>query len=144
MSARWGSVLWGTSRWAQRGVALTGTVCAIGDREETVCDSAVSTQGGGTDVANEYILGNVIRIDATFKNNGVLVSPSNVLGKIKTPSGVYHEFELNDDLVQTATGTYHFTYQPAEEGRYEYRIAGLNTNMAAAEGHFTIVESFFN
>lgn len=144
MSARWGSVRWATTRWAQRGIALTGTVCAITDSEATVCFVTVSTQGGGSDVANEYTLGNVIRIDATFKNNGVLVSPFNVIGRIKTPSGDLEEFTLNDNLVQTATGTYHFTYQPSEEGRHEYRIAGLNTNISAAEGHFTVVESYFN
>lgn len=144
MSARWGSVRWGTTRWAQRNIAPTGTTCLISDSELTVCSVASKTLGGETNVANEYTIGNIIRIDATFKNNGVLVNPTTVTGRIKTPSGVYSTFTVDDALIQSSTGIYYFTYQPTEEGRHEYRITGTGANVSAAEGHFTIVESYFN
>lgn len=144
MGVRWGSVIWGDSRWAQQNIAPTGTVCLLNDNAVTVCSVISMILGGGVDVANEYVLGNIIRIDATFKNNGVLVNPSTVVGRIKTPSGAYSVFTENDTLIQLSPGIYYFTYQPTEEGRHEYRVTGGGSNISAAEGHFTIIESFFN
>ncbi len=146
MSARWGGTTWGTSQWAAigAGTALTGADCIASDRLFTACVSGVVVEGGEVDVANEYVLGNVIRVDGSFKSNGVSVNPGSVSGRIKTPSGAIVTFTQGDNLVSGGVGAFYFTYTPTEEGRHEYRIAGSGTNIAADEGHFIMVESRFN
>jgi hypothetical protein len=143
-SVLWRGVRWGLERWAQRGIALAGAVCLISDELVTVCTATASIQGGESDVANEYTLGNVIRIEGSFETDGIPVDPADVIGIIKSPSGNYTSFTLGDNLVNDATGEYHFTFFPIEEGRHEYRIAGTGSSISAAEGYFVVKESLFN
>lgn len=143
-SVLWRGVRWGLERWAQRGIALAGAVCLISDELATVCTATASVQGGESDVANEYTLGNVIRIEGTFETDGIPVDPADVIGIIKSPSGNYTNFTLGDNLINDATGEYHFTFYPTEEGRHEYRIAGTGSSISAAEGYFVVKESLFN
>lgn len=144
ISILWRNVPWATARWTQRSVSLPGAACLTTDSLVTVCHAAPRIQGGEVDVANEYALGNVVRIDGTFESDGIPVDPFEVAGSLKTPSGNYEYYALGDNLVQDAPGEYHFTTVPLEEGRYDYRIAGMGSYVAAAEGFFVIRESFFN
>lgn len=143
-SVLWRGVRWGVERWAQRGISLAGASCLINDEVVTTCTATVRIQGGEIDVANEYTLGNVIRIDGVFQTSGIPVDPAEVTGTVKSPSGVFTTFTLGDNLTKDDDGEYHFTIVPDEEGRYDYRIAGTGTHISAAEGYFRVKESFFN
>jgi hypothetical protein len=143
-SVLWRGVRWGVERWAQRAFSLAGASCLISDEAVTACTATAKIQGGDADVANEYTIGNVIRIDGVFQSSGVPVDPAKVTGIVKSPSGVYTTFTLGDNLVKDDDGEYHFTIVPDEEGRYDYRISGTDTHISAAEGYFRVKESFFN
>jgi hypothetical protein len=97
-------------------------------------------------MANEYGLGDLVRITGTFENAaGVDIDPTSVFVKYKDPSGneTSLEFGVDAEVVQDATGIYHVDVDANEAGDWPYRFESTGTGQAGRETEFSIRVSKF-
>jgi hypothetical protein len=142
--AVWGQFKWGVRRFWEQYSPIFGATVTISTSQVTVATISHIVEGGST--MPEYVVGNVLKLAANFKNGSTDVDPGSIVLKIKSPLGTIQTYTYGDDadLVKDSTGDYSFNYSPAYEGRYSFRWAGLGTNASAAESSFVVTESQFN
>lgn len=85
---------------------------------------------------NRYILGEPVRLSATFTVAGVATNPATVTVKVKDPAGVVTT--ISTAPVNDGTGQYHVDYTPALKGEHVYRWEGTGACVAAAEEIFFV------
>lgn len=86
-------------------------------------------------MSNQYLLGNLVRLSATFKDfAGNYADPTSVSLSVKKLGGSTE----TPTVVKDAVGFYHFDYEPLTAGTYYYRFNGTGDIIAAVEGEFTI------
>lgn len=87
---------------------------------------------------NHYMLGNVIRLTATFTVSSVATDPSPTpVCTVKLPD----ETTSTPSVTRTATGIYTADFTSTQAGKHSYRWAGEGSAKAAAEGSFYIDDS---
>lgn len=96
-------------------------------------------------MANTYDVGDKVRTQVSFTDDGVVTDPSAITYKFKTPAGVTTTYVYGTDvqLVKLSTGIYYVDLTIALEGRYDWRFEGTGALVAAYEGSFWVRLSEF-
>lgn len=86
---------------------------------------------------NQYLIGNVVRMSATFTVAGTATDPTGTpVCTVRGPAG-----SATPSVTKSATGVFTATYQPGAAGRYRFRWVGTGTAAAAGEGQFYVKPS---
>ena len=89
-------------------------------------------------IPSHYMLGNVIRLTATFTVSGVNTDPSPTpVCTVKLPNGS----TSTPTVSKSATGIYTADLTSSQSGRHVFRWTGEGAAKAAAEGTFYIDDS---
>jgi hypothetical protein len=91
-------------------------------------------------VANEYDVGDRVRLTATWQVAGALTDPATPLFRVLSPDGVN---TLYNAPTHDGTGVYHQDITVDQHGTWYYRAEGAGTATGAAEGAFTVKHSRF-
>jgi hypothetical protein len=97
-------------------------------------------------MANEYDVGDLVRITGTFTNSaGTAVDPTVVRAQYTDPSGNTTSLLYLTDaaLVKASTGVYYVDIDADESGVWLYRFYATGTGQGAEEGYFEVVGSYF-
>ncbi len=94
---------------------------------------------------NSYIVGQLVRCTATFKNSSdVNTDPTAVLVKYKTPTTIVTKtYGIDAEVVKSATGIYYIDLTLNEEGTWTYRFEGTGAVVAAGETWLQVGDSAF-
>jgi hypothetical protein len=93
-------------------------------------------------MANEYHLGQVVRLSALFKNlAGTAVDPSAVFFAWKRPTGVVvtKQYGIDGEVIKDSTGAYHCDVEGDLAGFWYYRPYGTGTNRSAKWSDFRVI-----
>jgi hypothetical protein len=95
---------------------------------------------------NEYLLGNIVRISATFYNSGTPINPTAVLLRLKKGDNSVSTFVYgtNAELRQDITGTYYMDVPADPVGLYTYNWYSTGTGQAAGQENFVVTDSIGN
>lgn len=97
-------------------------------------------------MANQYDLGDLVRCTGVFTDSdGNAQDPTTVYFKIRNPAGTItsYIFDVDGELVKSATGTYYVDIDCDEVGQWWYRFHSTGTGQAAGENAFAIIETQF-
>jgi hypothetical protein len=84
-------------------------------------------------MSNIYLIGNVIRLTASFTVSGTATDPSPTpVCTVREPDGA----TATPTVTKTATGAFYADYTPSKPGAHIYRWAGEGTAKSAAETTF--------
>ncbi len=74
----------------------------------------------------EITVGDVVRVDATFKVDGTNTDPTTIMFKYRSPAGATVSYENGTDaeLVKDATGKYHVDIIPDTAGTWRVGWVG--------------------
>ena len=89
---------------------------------------------------DEYTLGGLLRMPATFKVGTVLTDPTTITFKYLKPSAVLVTLIYGTDaaLVKDSTGKYHVDLDLDEAGLWKWRYWSTGAVQAAAQGDFRV------
>lgn len=91
-------------------------------------------------IANEYDIGDVVRISGTFTSTGgAFIDPTTVTVWVKAPSSTVY---VTTAPTNPSTGVHYVDYTPASTGVYLYRIYSTGTVITAEEGLFRVRTPF--
>lgn len=88
--------------------------------------------------SNEYDIGDLPRLTATFEVSDVAADPTAVTFTLREPDGVLttYTYPADAELVKDATGVYHVDWPVTKAGNHFYRFAGTGAAVAAEERQF--------
>ena len=93
-------------------------------------------------MANEYPLGNVIRVSAVFTDDaGEDIDPAVVNCRVRNPQGsatLYTYGTADPSIVRDSKGHYHLDLDDDIDGKWVYRWYSTGTGKAADEAWFTV------
>ena len=94
-------------------------------------------------VTNQYDIGSLVRISATFTLASGVEDPSTITAKVKLPNGTTTTYVYGTDgaLVRDSKGVYHVDWSVTAAGVHQYRFVGTGTAQGAASGSFLARES---
>ena len=92
---------------------------------------------------SKYPLGQGVRLNARFREDGVLTSPTDVELTVRSPAGVDTVYTCPPDSVigEDSAGVFHAELEPASEGLWLYRWVGIDPS-AVLEGRFEVYSIF--
>lgn len=92
---------------------------------------------------NEYLVGNVVRVSATFRSpSGTLMNPQAVLCSVKKGNAAKVTFVYGQGQIQqTVTGTYFLDVVADPVGLYTYNWYSTGTGQAAGQDNFVVTDS---
>lgn len=85
-------------------------------------------------IANEYDVGDLVRVKGTFKVSDTLTNPTAVTLKVKKPDGTVSTVATTN----ASTGVYHADVSIDQAGTWRYRFAGTGDAQAAGESVFVV------
>lgn len=88
---------------------------------------------------NNYFVGNLVKLKATFSVLGVNTDPSAITLKVKDPTGAV----TTVSTTKSATGQYYGTFTAVLAGGHFYQFKGTGVVTAAAEAEFNVLPSQF-
>jgi len=97
-------------------------------------------------MAVHFDKGDLVRLTATFENAaGTDIDPTAVLFSFINPAGTSTTYTYGTDveLVKSATGIYYVDINASSSGVYRWRWYSTGTGQTAAEGSFTVEQSWF-
>jgi hypothetical protein len=94
---------------------------------------------------NQYPLGNIVRVSATFLNSGTPINPTAVLMKLqKGESKSTFVYGVDASLKMDSTGTFYMDVVADPIGLYTYLFYSTGTGQAAAQQNFEVVDTIGN
>jgi uncharacterized protein YfaS (alpha-2-macroglobulin family) len=92
-----------------------------------------------------YVIGQCVRVTASFTSSNTPTDPTMVTFLIKTPAGVVSSYVYGVDTapVKDGVGVYHMDVFPNAAGTWTYRVEGTGTAAAALESSFSVFTSVF-
>lgn len=91
-------------------------------------------------IANEYDIGDVIRLSGSFTStSGAAIDPTTVTVWVKAPSSTVY---VDASPTNPSSGLHYVDYTPASTGVYLYRIYSTGTVITAEEGLFRVRTPF--
>lgn len=97
-------------------------------------------------MANQYDIGDVVRISAAFKNMAkVLVDPTTITLEIKNPSGtiITWVYDVDPEVIRTGAGVYYADYLIEKSGIHYFKWFGTGDVTAAEEWQFFVKATQF-
>ena len=87
-----------------------------------------------------YIVGDRIRVSATFEAAGLRTDPTTVVFKFKGPAGTITTwtFGVDGQLVKDAVGVYRGDIDVTAGGTWSFRWEGTGAAQGAAQDSFTV------
>jgi hypothetical protein len=97
-------------------------------------------------MTNEYLLGNIVRISATFYNSGTPINPTAVLVRLKKGDNSPSTFVYGVDaeVKRDITGTYYMEIVADPVGLYTYNWFSTGTGQAAGQQNFVVTDTLGN
>lgn len=95
-------------------------------------------------MAGNYDINDTVRCRAKFKNsNKVLIDPTSVTFKFKSPDGVIttYVYGVDSQLVRESTGIYYCDIDLLQSGNYIYRFNSSGTLKSGSESRFSVKRS---
>lgn len=95
-------------------------------------------------MANNYDIGDAVRVSVAFTSNGSAADPTAVALKVQDPSGNEDTYTYAlGQVTKDSTGNYHKDVTVDEAGTWFYRWTGTGVVVAASEGNFVVRRSVF-
>lgn len=90
---------------------------------------------------NTYQIGNIIRLQGTFRDaNGALANATITL-RVKLPDGTITAYTTATGVLNPSTGIYTYDLNDLTHGEYYYRWEAAGAFIAAEERNFRVVVS---
>lgn len=91
-----------------------------------------------------YNIGDLLRLKATFKDlSDVVADPTNVVLKVKNPSGTVTTYNYPGTITRESTGVYYYDFAVTVSGVHYFNWAGTGAYTAADENSFSVVTTVF-
>lgn len=122
------------------GGAGAATLASEHRREVAVADARRYAATSRSEVAT-YLVGDTVRVSATFKLDGVESDPGSVLLFVKKPSGSF--LSPAPTVVKDAVGRYHADFLATEAKSWQFKFRGTSPLIASAFGSFLVAAEDF-
>jgi hypothetical protein len=95
-------------------------------------------------MANQYKIGQGVKISGTFSKAGILQDPDTITLRVRTPDGTISVYTYAQGQVsKTSTGIYYKDISFALAGFVDYRWEGTGNVPAAVDNYLEVLPSVF-